>query len=1229
MNPIVFAMRHPVTTLMLVVALISGGLLSLNRMRVDIFPSLNTPKIYVFLDYVGMSPAQMEGFIVNQLELYFQYVDGVENIDTRNIQQVSLCELSFFPGTDMGQAMAQVVAMSDRAMSWMPKGTLPPMIMRMDAGSVPVGYLVLESKTTSLGLMGDLAQNIIRPLVQKYVPGTVAISPFGPNMRSIVVKVDPDKLRDYNLTPQQVVDALAEGNTVVPAGNIYVKDSMPMVPVNSTVVNIQDLGKIPLRLEKNVYLRDVAVLQDDTDITYGYALVNGKKSVYLPVIKKDTASALTVVDDIHKSMKLFQDVVPKDVKVSFQFDESPTVREAVKSVATEGLIGATLTGLMIMIFLRDLRSVVVVVSNIPLALLGSLFGLWLTGNTINIMSLGGLALAIGILVDEATVEVENVHAQMRRTSKVASAVLHGNLITAVPRLLALLCILSVFIPAFIMGDPLRSLFMPLTLGVGFAMISSYLLSSTFVPIMCVTLLKHSEHGEEPQGLFARLLSVYGKFVRTAVHLRYLVVPAYLVFCALVLWQIGMRVGTELFPQIDSGEFVLRFRPPPGSHYELTRQMAVKCLEEIEREAGQKNIVITMGYVGQVAPNFGIDNMLLFMRGPDDGQLRVALREDSGIKLNEFRERMRKVLPDRVVPWLADRLEQGGLSKEEARRQAARCTFGFEPGDIVTDVMSFGSSTPIAVQVVGTDLGLVRQHATKIANEMKRIPTLRDVQFEQTLDYPTVEVEVDREKAGLSGIKVSDVGKALVLATSSTRFTSVNYWIDVRTGFDYLVEVLVPAGRLTKAEDVANLPLQPVNPLVNMMIRDVAKVRQSSETGEFDRSMSQRYLTLTANVEGEDMGRASNRVAGAIAAAGEPPRGVRVIPMGQLPPMLEMFKALGTGLGVAVFVILILLTAYFQSPRTALISIGAVPGVLAGIATILYVTGTSLNIESFMGSIMCLGVSVSNSVMLVTFMNDHWKSGASSVDAAIEGARDRLRPILMTACAMTIGMVPMALALEKGSQMQAPLGRAVIGGLLMSTVATLLVVPSIFALVIGRKVPRSPSIYPDDPESAHYDPLVFAETAADEHHGAATDPAASKTDGHAVAASARANGDSPHAGAVPGPHLPAGRDVRSPAAEPTAPIRQPGSETGDPRTDKLLAFPWDPFRFSTDPYVTHERCDEILPVLGFIDATESGTSDAGQDGPSRTTGNHDDHDDDRKSGSAPTAPPDTPTLPGEH
>ncbi len=1073
MNPIVFAMRHPITTLMLVVGLISGGTLALVRMRVDIFPSLNLPRIYVFLQFGGMSPAQMEGLIVNQFELAFQYVDGIQEVESRSIQQVALIKLSFFPGTDMGAAQAQVVAMANRAMARMPPGTLPPMVMRFDEGNIPVGYLVFSSKTTPLGLVADYAQNIIRPLVQQNVPGTVAVSPFGPNVRTILVNLDPQKLQAYNLSPNDVVESLMEGNVIVPAGNLYIKDQMPLVPNNALVSNIQELGNIPLKKGRNVYIRDVARIEDSTDVNYGYATVDGKKSVYLPIIKKDTASTLTVVADIRNSMEVFKAAVPEDVEISFEFDESPTVVAAIRSVATEGMIGASLTGLMILLFLRDLRSVVVVVLNIPLALMGSLFGLYLTGNTINIMSLGGMALAIGTLVDEATVEIENIHKQMEHTESIARAVRSGNKQTAVPRLLAMLCILSVFIPAFIMTDPLHSLFLPLALAVGFAMITSYLLSSMLVPIICVWLLKPIPHGQSAQtpSLFERIQARFASLVEILVHLRWVIVPAYLVVCGLILLFVGLRLGTELFPQIDSGEFVLRYRPPLGTNFELTRQMGVKILETIQEEAGPENVDISIGYAGQIAPNFGMNNLVLFMRGPDDGWMRVKLRKGCGIELDEFRERLRQRLPEKIIPWFAKLLEEYGVAEKTAVARAKHCQFGFEPGDIVSKVMSFGAPNPIEVVVASPNMPDARAHAEKIRAEMQKIPFLRDVEFQQTLEYPTVEVNIDREKAGLSGATAKQVGDGIIVATSSSRFVALNYWQNPKTGFDYQVEVLVPTTRMTSSMQVAELPLREVSPVTNLLVRDVAEIRESTMPGQYDRLSSQRYLSLTANVEGEDMGRATRQVAQAIKAAGDPPRGVRVITRGQLKPMIEMFESLGIGLAIAVLVILILLTGYFESPRLAIISVSAVPGVLSGVTLMLYFTGTTLNIESFMGTIMCIGVSVSNSVMLVTFINEHWRSGMAATQAAIRGAADRLRPVVMTATAMTVGMIPMALALEAGSEMQAPLGRAVIGGLIVSTFATLLAVPSVFAVVMGNRKPRSVSIYPDDPESPYYAPLT--------------------------------------------------------------------------------------------------------------------------------------------------------------
>jgi multidrug efflux pump subunit AcrB len=635
---------------------------------------------------------------------------------------------------------------------------------------------------------------------------------------------------------------------------------------------------------------------------------------------------------------------------------------------------------------------------------------------------------------------------------------------------------------------------PLALAVGFAMISSYLLSSTVVPVLSVWLLKH--HGEgrprEPSGAagaprlgaptflsrlgrrlpsfsFARVQAAFGAAVGWLVGWRWLVVPAYVVVCAALLWGLGARLGTELFPQVDSGQFVVRFRAPPGSDFEITRQIWAKSLQVIQEEAGAENVDISMGFAGQISPLFSINNLILFMRGPDDGQMRVALREDSGIHLQPFRERLRQALPQKVKPWLADLLQKQGLAPELARARAEQVVFGFEPGDMVSTVMSFGSPAPIEVVVASPNLADTRAHAQRIMAQMKKVPSLRDVRFQQELDYPTVPVDIDRERAGLSGATAQQVANAVVVSSSSSRYVARNFWVDTKNGNSYQVQVEVPTQQMNSPAQLETLSLAEVNPELNLFIRDVAKVGQGTMPGEIDRTSSQRYVSITANVEGEDLGRAARQVEQAIAAAGAPPRGVRVQTRGQVAPMNEMFRALAIGLAVAVAVILVLLTAYFESPRLALASVSSVPGVLCGVVIMLLVTGTTLNIESFMGSIMCVGVSVSNSVMLVTFIAMEWRERQVVPEAARAGAQDRLRPILMTACAMTVGMVPMALALEQGSEMQAPLGRAVIGGLLVSTFVTLFIVPSVFALLMGHSKPRSPSLHPDDPDSSHYDP----------------------------------------------------------------------------------------------------------------------------------------------------------------
>ncbi len=1096
MNPIVFALRRPITVMMLVLALGVGGIYSVFRMQKDIFPSLNQPILYVIHNYGGMDPKQIEGLITNQYELLFQYINNIEHVESRSIQSMVMLKLFYQPGTDMAEATAQTVAYCNRALAIMPVGSLPPYVVRLDAGSLPVGYLVFESKTRSVGELNDLALFRVRTMFSG-LAGISSPPPFGGNVRTIVVNVDPDRLRSYNLAPQDVVNAIDSGNFISPSGNVTIKDQMTVVPSNTMVIDPQELRNVPLKLGENVYIRDVGTVIDSTDIPVGYALVNGRKSVYLPVVKQASASTLTVVNAIKANMGRFQAAMPDDVKVSYEFDESPIVYRAIESVGVEGALGAGLTGLMVLLFLRDLRAVIIVVLNIPLALLGSIVVLNLTGNTINIMTLGGLALAIGILVDEATVEIENIHTQMEHTPSMSRSVRQGNTETAVPRLLALFCILSVFIPSFIMQGAVRSLFVPLSLAVGGAMVTSYLLSSTFVPVLSVWLLenRHGAHASASRpGFFSRLQNRYERVVSWTVAHGRIVVLAYLLATGAVVVVVGGQLGRELFPRVDTGQFQLRVRPPQGTHYELTRQVAQKTLEVIAEEAGPDNVDVTMGYAGANPPFFTINMAYLWSRGPDDSLLRVALREGTKVQIFELQERLRKALPAKVGAWFRTELLRLGLTPDQADQRVADMVFAFEPGDLISETMSLGAPAPIEVVVSGRNLAESSSFMDRLRAQFDKIESLRDVQIQQSLHYPTVQVTLDRERAGLSGVTARDIGESLIAATYSSRYTTRIYWREESTGNSYQVQVQVPPPKMTEATDVELVPLTPRSardrpaqnsgtpstPKTPLLVRDVARVMRSEMIGEVDRYNMKRYLSLTANIEGEDLGRVIDRLDAAIVRAGQPPRGTEVELRGQVRPMREMFLSLEIGLGVAVVVILIMLTAYFQEARLAVAAVASVPAVLCGVVLALAVTRSTLNIESFMGAIMAVGVAVSNAIMLVSFADRHRREEGMAADrAAITAAKGRLRPIIMTGCAMIAGMIPMSLGVEKGSEQNAPLGRAVIGGMALATLATLLVLPAVFNLILRKASSQSPSLDPDDPASAHYDP-VDPMLAAEEH-----------------------------------------------------------------------------------------------------------------------------------------------------
>jgi multidrug efflux pump subunit AcrB len=1078
MNPVVFALRHPITVMVAMVGLIVGSVLAVSPwtgrgMKVDVFPSLNLPVIYVCQPYGGMDPAQMEGLLTNYYEYHFLYISGIHHVESKNIQGLALMKLFFHPGTNMAQAMAETINYVNRSRAFMPPGTVGPFVMRFDTGSVPVGYLVLSSETKTIGEIQDQALFKVRPMFAS-LPGVSAPPPFGGNARTVVLRTDPDRLRAYNISPEEVITALTTGNSLSPSGTIRVKDRMPLVPSNAMVVQPQELGAIPIRPGANVYLRDLGVIEDSTDVQTGYALVNGRRAVYILVTKRAEASTLSVVSEVRANLKKMQDVLPDDIRVSFEFDQSPYVTGAIANVGIEGLLGALLTGLMVFVFLHDWRSVIVVVLNIPFALLGAVVGLWLSDQTINLMTLGGLALAVGILVDEATVAVENIHTQMEKTPSLAQAVRRGIDETAVPRLLAMLCILAVFLPSFFMQGAAQALFVPLSLAVGFAMVSSYLLSNTFVPVLSIWLMRHahgSAHRLPPVGLkkrsfFAWMQDGFTAVVRGAVALRWVLVPVYLVLAGVTIWLAGSQIGREIFPKVDAGQFQLRLRAPTGTRIERTEEITKQALEIINDKVGRENVAISLGYVGVVPSAFPINGVYQWMSGPEEAVVRVALNKGSGIHTEQLKEDLREELPRRLEEWLRKKLAAEEFTAPEIEERVRGLLLSFEPADIVNAVMSFGSPTPIEVAVSGPNFADNRAYAEKVKAELEKITALRDLQFAQPLDYPTVEVKIDRELTGRSGLTADNVARSLVAATSSSRFVVPNYWRDPKSGIAYQVQVEIPIERMNSPKEIGLVPIKHSFD-GNLLLQDVARISEGKMPGEYDRYNMRRLVSMTANIYGEDLGSVAAQIARAIKDAGEAPRGVQVDVRGQVEPMTQMFNGLAVGLGMAVLVILLLLTAYFQSLKLALIVVLTAPAVVAGVALALVITGTTLNIQSFMGAIMAIGVATANAILLVTFAERSRREGESAAVAAVDGARHRLRPILMTSFAMIAGMTPMALGLGEGGEQVAPLGRAVIGGLAAATVATLLLLPAVFALIQARAHRRSVSLDVNDPESPYY------------------------------------------------------------------------------------------------------------------------------------------------------------------
>ena len=1039
MRLVLAALARPITVVVALIAIALCAVLALERMPADIFPQVGDPAIYVAQPYGGMDPAQMEGYLTYYYEYHFLYITGIDHVESKSLQGAALMKLVFHEGTNMSQAMSETIGYVNRARAFMPPGTVPPFVTRFDAGSVAVGLLIFSSAGHTQGEMQDFALNRVRPLFAT-LPGVSAPPPFGGNQRTIVITLNPDKLLQYRISPDEAISAVSKSSLVMPSGNMYTGKVERIARTNAALGgNLAELLGTPIRpvAGTTVYLRDIGTIENGTDIITAYAHVDGRRTVYIPVTKRADASTLAVIDAVKAAIPDFKKAVPDDVDVRLEFDQSPFVSNSIRGLVSEGLLGAVLTGLMVILFLRDWRAAFIVILNIPFALLSAVVALWLTGQTINIMTLGGLALAVGVLVDEATVEIENIHTRLRPGVSPARAVVEACSRTAIARLLSMVCILAVFVPSFFMAGVARQLFVPLSLAVAFSMIASYILSSTLVPVFSVWLAHPSGAGSRPARFFPRYSSLTLRF-------RYPLVVLYLIASLGLLYLLLPTIGTEIFPESGAGLIRLRLRAPAGTRIEETERIVLRALDVLRREIGPGNIQITSDFVGVVPSSYPVNLIHLFTSGPQEALIQVALSKDAP-RGEPLREKLRAAL----------------------RRDVPEASVSFEAGDIVTQVMSFGSPTPVEVAVQGASLQDDYAFAQKVQAHLAKLTFLRDLQYAQEAGFPTLDITVDRDRAGQFGLTMADVVRSVVPATSSSRFTQPNYWRDPNSGNAFQIQVQLPQNRIQSVEAVDDLPVMPAGQ-PEPRLSEVAAIKPGTMPGLIERYNGQHIVSLTANIHGLTLGEAAPRLNQAVAAAGAPPRGVSVRLRGEIPPLEQTISGLRTGLLLAVGVIFLLLAANFQSVRLSLAIVLTVPAVLCGALLMLRITGTTLNVQSFMGTIMAVGIAVANSILLVTFAEHARHEGRPVLEAAHEGATGRLRAVLMTAAAMIAGMTPMAIGLGESGSQAAPLGRAVIGGLVLSTFTTLTVLPAIYAILQRRASLTSPSLNPEDPASRYYE-----------------------------------------------------------------------------------------------------------------------------------------------------------------
>jgi multidrug efflux pump subunit AcrB len=1067
------ALRRPYTVATLCLAIALFGALSISRMRVDVLPSVDIPVVVVVWNYPGLIAEEMEKRVIFITERALSTtVNDIERIESQSVPGTGIVKVYFQPEAQISAAIAQVSALCQTILRVLPPGITAPAILQFNASNVPVAQLTVSGPGAGEQDLFDYGLNVLR-LRLFTIPGLSTPAPYGGRQKQVMVDIDPARLAATGLSPQDVVNAVTGQNVILPAGSARMGSTEYDVQLNNSPDDIRGFDEMPLREVGGRLVRvgDVAHVHEGYAIQSNIVHVDGRRATYLAILRKAGSSTIAVVDAVREMLPALQKAAPQGMELKIDFDQSTFVRASVHEVLREALLAAALVSLMILFFLGSWRSTVIVCSSIPIAILVAIVGLFLAGHTLNLMTLGGLALAIGMLVDDATVEVENIHRNMHipgedgKPRHLTRVVLDSAQQIAVPALAATLTICIVFFPVVLLSGPARFLFRPLALAVVLAMIASYLLSRTLVPSLARKLLEHSHEHEvvegqkPPQGAgwahrfgawrdrhFDRLRDAYGAALAAVLAHRGRVAIAALVVAASG-FLLARVVGLDFFPAVDTGQMRLHYRAPPGTRIEVTEQHVMDIERAIREVAGHD--------VQGVVDNIGLPTFynLGFVQtssaGGEDAEIRISLREGHQ-PTERVMEKLRSELPRRFVGQ-----------------------FWFEPADVVTQVLSFGLPAQLEAEVLSRDPAAALTAAQQVVAAARRVPGAVDAHVAQVYDRPALRVDVDRQQAQALGLAERDVAASLLTSLSSSTLSAPSFWVNPQTGINYTVAVQTPQERLRDAGDLLATPLSAgapaaaaagasgagpnlgpnASPAASPYLGSLSTLHARTTRAYIAHDTVQPIVEVQLAAQGRDLGAVANDVERAISEL-KLPQGVTVKLRGQSESMFTAFGRLGLGLFLAIALVYLLLVVLFQSWTDPFIIIVAVPGALVGILWMLAVTGTTLNVESFMGAIMAVGIATSNSILLVSFANDHRAEAEKDpgpLEAMREAGRTRLRPVLMTALAMILGMLPMALGLGEGGEQNAPLGRAVIGGLLAATFTTLFLVPLAYT-ALRRRMP---------------------------------------------------------------------------------------------------------------------------------------------------------------------------------